>query len=399
MCCAVQTPGNRYSIAIKDRLTRNLTTPGAPLFAGKFLFQSSPRSTLEHQTYRGSVELTLNPIRAFVHQPRGRLSSLGETSLSLRAQDRPLRTIDRPINPQDDNVVLSPAAQRALDRVDFDAFTNRYIAATLRFISNLLETAATSTNENMVGMFVEEPSFPEFQLEMTPTINVRQVETCWDLPSQDPIGGVCRNEPRFRALGRDSGRRLYRNVHADTQTIGNVPVISVRTGQGRTAKLYAKTARKVRLEVLHDMRASNGTMAHTFDGDNALSQMLIFLAHCRHQALQDATHLANAFEIDDDPSIIQESPYTLINEIYRATTDQTGRDLLLSALINNGSYTHRTNDPLLRARSRLQHRGVLVSTRPRSRVYRLAPRFQEARSVLANRPPLTTVDVPDEQED
>lgn len=243
------------------------------------------------------------------------------------------------------------------------------------------------------------PPLPDFTLEISENINVQQVETFWDLPSRDPIGEVCSNEPRFRALGRDSARRIYRNVHADAQTIGNVPVVSVRTGIGRKAKLYAKTSRKVRLEILHDLRQADGTIAHTFDGERAVERMLEFLASCRRQALQDALALAAALEADDVEGIEQESPYTLINEIYRATSDQTGRELLLNALINNGSYTHRTNDPLRRARITLQNRGVLTSTRRRSRVYQLAPRFHEARSLLANRAPLEPQRVPEDQED
>lgn len=383
--CNIQNHRASYQIAVRDRLSRNQPNIGAPLFGGRLHFRTRNRFDLDihNQEMFGTIELTLNPIRAYMHQPRGRLSQTSqEISLQARALSEP--TNEHPIKPHDDNVVINGRGpRRRIPTPSLIDFTNRYIASVLSFLRTLVDQA-----KSQVLAHVPRDRNNQFILQMGDSINVRQVETCWDLPTEDPIGNICRCEPGFRALGTESSRRIYRNVHADFDTIGNVPVVSVRTGAGRKAKLYAKTTRKARLEILHNLQTSNGTMAHTFSGDHAIPEMLQLLGSCRRQARNDALSLAASFQQDEGDTVRQESPYTLINEIYRATSDQTGRELLLSALINNGSYTHRTNDPLRQTRVRLQNRGVLVPTRGRSRVYRLAPAYQEARTVLANHVPL-----------
>ena len=83
-----------------------------------------------------------------------------------------------------------------------------------------------------------------------------------------------------------------------------------------------------------------------------------------------------------------EPPYRLIREVLRATDKEGDQDLLLSALINNGSHRCLAGDSLRPAINQLVRRNVLIRTRPYSQTFILTAPYHEARRILGALPEL-----------
>ena len=215
-----------------------------------------------------------------------------------------------------------------------------------------------------------------------PNFNLREVETYWEVPSENPIADTYRLEPYLRSLGTDGQFRVYENVVADRQSDGNAPIISAKLVTGLWVKIYPKTTRRIRIELTHDFRENRTvSSSHTFTD---LSEMHRVILAASEDATREVNILLTSLRsiVEDDQR--QYSPYELLEQIYSATNNPQVRAYLIRSIIENGGYRHRTGMRAeLSAANRLTNMHVLYRTRPSSPTYSLRAEYQQARRILA----------------
>ncbi|MEP3525064.1 MAG: hypothetical protein ABJN24_06530 [Hyphomicrobiales bacterium] len=396
-----QPPLARAEVSFASRLRSNRAVIGAPLIDGRFVFRRTNAGTVDElqngsqsagNPIRGSnliqltghAEIALNPTRAFVHQPYYRRpinGNRGSHPISMYTRVLPAFGGERPINPTDDNVFYHSTHRAALRQQSFESFSNRYIRRALIEVKALLRRAKRDANR---------ADFP-VSFGCSTYFNIRQVETYWTLNSAEPIHDLMQVEPRFRALGAESNRRIYANVMNDLETELNVPSLTTRVARGLTAKLYPKTNRSARFEFTRDFhQRSTGDPAHTFEGARAIDGVINLLASCREQA---ATHARNLGQLlaEDERNDTHHPAYRLVEEIVLAAPNRRIRQLLLELLINNRSYTSIPNDEMRNPIRRLVRRGVVERVVRNGRTVRLTPPYQQAAEILANQQPVTEI--------
>ncbi|MEP1443936.1 MAG: hypothetical protein ABJK39_13080 [Hyphomicrobiales bacterium] len=408
----------RAEATFASRLRCNRAVVGAPLIDGKFVFKRTSVGTPHERAglgyspddwivdqdgigampgaddpVRGSniiqmmghAEIALNPTRAFIHQPlrTGRRVTLnpGASDISMHTRELPEFGNTRPINPTDDNVFYHNDHYSALRRQSFSEFSDHYVRQSLQQLDTILRRAQREVA--YVGHHVD--------VSISTYFNIKQVETYWTLDSAEPIHDLMQVEPRFRALGAESNRRIYSNVTSDLETELNVPCLSTRVERGLTAKLYPKTNDSVRFEFTRDFRhrSTNGP-AHTFDGAGAIERLLELLSTCREQAAIHARSLGELL-VQDEHNETYHPAYRLVEEIVLAAPNRRIRQLLLELLINNRSYTSVPYDEMRNPIRRLVRRGVVERVVRNGRTVRLTPPYNQAASILANHQPVTDI--------
>ena len=398
-----QRPFNRIEVSFTSRIRSNRNVVGAPLMDGKLIFHRTNApipdelsDDLANGTARGTnlirftgkAEITVNPTRAFAHQDHAAIARnpAGFADLPIRTvtQELPAFFDERPINPIDDNVLYHPRQQRAARSIDMNQFTDRYIAQVLEEIRGYIVTARNETRrqEHRVHTMV------------TPYANVKEVETYWTLPTATPFNDLMEVEPRFRGLGAESQRRVYRNVVADLERQGNVPSVSTRLLTGVRAKLYPKTNQSLRLEVVHKLRHCESLGLRHTCATERVSELVDHISEvlraCREQAQEQALQLVAHLQADEENQTHQ-PPYRLIAEIIRAAQQERDQNLLMEVIIHNGSYTGVPGDQLRRAIETLRRRGVLERIVRNGRTLRVTAQYEQARQILANHTSLTDI--------
>lgn len=357
---------------------------GAPLISGSIQFKRRPNDGFGPSQYTCSARVTINPTRALVHQPVNRsvirayrlqnpnLASFQQPRLTTQ-QRAPYIRSERPIDPRDDNVILD-RHWMIMSRPEYwGGFRDGYIAMIFSALADLFNETFES------GQF-------RASLNVRPRFNVKEVETYWEFRDDDPVRKTNELAEIFRGLGTAYQRREYENVAYSSETLGNVPTHSVQIAQGVRAVLYPKTNSRIRLEVRHDLREFNGLGGgHVFGDIEGVISCINVLAE---DATQKANELLDVLSDSLLPSSENQSAYRLVSEIVFACENECDAQLLLSCLVNHGSYRVLANDRLRQSVRRLLNRDVLMRSRPNGRTYLLRGQYRAAARLLASNPSL-----------
>jgi len=220
------------------------------------------------------------------------------------------------------------------------------------------------------GHFVRAPGF-----------NLRAVETYFEFQHDDPIHVVAGMEPLFRSLGTDSSTRVYANVLRHTDYQHHSSAHTCRLVTGVSAKVYAKTTRRIRLEITHDLTSSRRVATSHVRTD--LAGLVLLLDETSAHDVREARSLMRLLERAMPPRGQQAPPYELVRAIMAADENQDTQRALLSIIINGGGIRCPNGDPLRPAVNTLHRAGVIERARKASTSFVLAERFQRARLVLA----------------
>ncbi len=375
--------GNKYVIRFASRRSGGRLRANAPLVEGQLVLRRYRAGQFGPSRFDIIAEVSLNPTRTLVHQPRNSSiisDFLGRTengahipAPGLRTRDVPARIRnERLIDPMQDNVILDrPWLIMAMPPY-WQRFRDYYLAQVFRFLDDLIR-----------GTFEQGLINGDFRFRWD--LNLKQVETYWEFTTQDPIHMMRLLEPVFLSLGHEARNRVYETVVSDVILDGNVSVLSTRLRTGLTAKLYPKTTRRLRLETTHDLQTRDiGTGGHCFDDPtSAMVDVVAKINQVAEDAAREVNILLERLADALPPFPTPETPYKLVREILGATDTREEQDLLLSALINHGSYRRPPQDSLRPAIDRLVRRGVLLRARPHSQTFVLTAPYHRARSILA----------------
>ena len=222
---------------------------------------------------------------------------------------------------------------------------------------------------------------PATHLEGQWTFNLRSVETYWEFLSPDPLGTVLRLHPMLQAF---SARAVTVSDYPCTVELEpsqeNSRCLRLETRTGETLKIYAKTNRRIRFEVSHQLCGERGFRVprggHTFPAIEGISPLLSHLAGI---AAERVNAVLRHFRLHASAPDEQHTVLKFIADVQAACRDPEKAFQLLQILTSNGSIVVGHGIPLgtvfrdeLR---RLVRREILVTSNQR---YSVAPSYRQA---------------------
>lgn len=346
---------------------------GAPLLGGRLICRRTRGDDHGSSTYRLFFRLVLNPTRSLNHQPLHAQIRRGAPVTAypqndLRRRNPPTRTADEIVLDGGDNVILDRRINAMSAPQYWRHFRNEYLEAVPRFLDDLIWRAY---RETATGGY----------LRRDPRFNLKEIETYWEFRADDPIQLMRNMEPHFISLGRTTSIRRYENLASQTELSSHSAVLRSEFVEGVIAKVYAKTTRRIRVELTRDLTSARlPALGHT---STTLSEIVSLIDQVAQLEAVEAQMLLSTIERAIPADISQIPPYELVRRILSASADQHIQATLLSMLINNNgislvgsaSVYSEPVDALVRI-------GVLERGRRGSRFFRLAERYQQARSTL-----------------
>ena len=346
--------------------------------------------------YNIVAELALNPTRSFNHYSRQQMIALPQNAEAF--PDAPLfstrdahtcgyeHALDN-----NDNVIVHPAHGRKTTPAIWPRFRRHMLQGVDDYLTALIDAGTA-----VCGLDGQPTT-------RHATYQIRYTETFWEFQDHDPIGLVHSLRPRIRAIGTfvretehlDDEMRIQETQHQ------NAVSYRVALANGIELAVYAKTNRRIRLEVRHTMNR----LSSRIDGlptsfacfsiehvDQVLEQVAVSAQNRLNRVIDLLTS-----ELDEGPRNF--SKYDLITEIVNACNQsvsnrnwvgarhrnagQTAYQTIISSLINRNSYRVADGDPYREIMRRLRRRNVVLNEGWGGRTYRLADEYQRARLELA----------------
>ncbi len=222
---------------------------------------------------------------------------------------------------------------------------------------------------------------PATRLEGHWTFNLRSVETYWEFLSNDPLGTVLRLHPMLEAF---SARTVTASDYRCSVTLEDGPensrCLKLETRTGETLKIYAKTNRRIRFEISHQLCGDRGFRVprggHTF---SAIEGAFPLLSHLAGIAAERVNAVLRHFRLHATAPDECHTVLKFIADVQAACGDPEKAFQLLQILTSNGSIVVGHGIPVgtvfrdeLR---RLVRREILMTSNQR---YAVAPAYRQA---------------------
>lgn len=231
-----------------------------------------------------------------------------------------------------------------------------------------MEHLAFSVNAANPGSFI---------LPMAPfTARLEAVETYWEFSDSNPLRTVEGMEATANQFANTTNTRF------STAREGQAFSLRLQIYRGVLLRIYAKTNRRIRFEVSHNLKEANVPFRYP-EAVQSPEQIRPILSSLRTHAAD----IVNSFltGLNSSPSHLSQSRSAvfLLMEAVAATRNYELARLLIESLCVNGRYRLLTNDPLRGAVRLLKARGVLQNRR-NSPVYTSGPQWSRAAAILAH---------------
>jgi hypothetical protein len=245
----------------------------------------------------------------------------------------------------------------------FSAFTNpgHWRWHLRRYLDAITEEFEADLNRlnNLTGL-------PLVEIEREETATLYEVETYWEFSSGDPITDVLNLRHPFRSLAPGL-RRIRSHPNVDETVDRNCVTLTADLSPGKQLRIYAKTNRRVRVEVIHTVgrnkyRVAGGRTTESWDclpqmienlAEDAAATVRWTFAHFRNQ-----TCIAPSNLTADD----------LLLEIGVHSRDASTAKTIRGMLVEFGGIAAAGNpDRIARALQRLTKSGVLEYRRDAGR--------------------------------
>lgn len=215
--------------------------------------------------------------------------------------------------------------------------------------------------------------------------NIQSVETYFEFACSDPIQIVLRLEPYLRSFAAQPVTSQDYPIQAGRpEAVENTRRLSIQTRRGEILKIYAKTNRRIRFEIIHELsgdafRLSQG--GHTFFRIEDALQLLDSLARL---ATERVNEVLNHFRLRTEPPLEDKSVLQLIIDIQTVCRSQGEAQSILEILVANSSLVVGRGIALGAALDstlqRLVRRRILVSSNGR---YLITSSYRRALCILS----------------
>lgn len=326
-----------------------------PLFSGAWHFTKYVRADPEVETRSfTTLHLWLNPTRYVSHQPP--VTPLPDAERGS-AWPAPIMFAPRARGdgvrgevPLDGNDNWIPAGYR------WGAFTKpvrwrRHLRTYLRGVTDTFTTELERINRPTPHATFYQPD---------QSLNLQTAETYWEFGSANPTALVATLRSLLSSFTAHERTVSERRQMLDTSIDGNALTLTAEINPGRSVRIYAKTNRRVRIEVIHKLGGRYGYAlagGHTATAWGALAPMLDDLA-------EDAAALVNRmFSHFRDQSEVTPSHITafafLLEIVHHSRSIDTATTMLSLLVFNGAIAAEGTGTQMQRALHRLSNEGVL----------------------------------------
>ncbi|MBX3485792.1 hypothetical protein [Phenylobacterium sp.] len=332
-----RTPDHRRVLHIRAGGRGRGRPVGAPLLSG----QVQVRRSRGDDDFPGlhlavTASIAINPTRFVTHQLSrpfvGRALSEWPPLLrpSLAARRVPYSTPSEFILDNSDNVLLTSAAQSFGRSEAWPLHLECYWAAIFARLSSVVEQAADDAG-GVVGLYRAD-------------LNLREAETYWEFAADDPTTLVRDLErPLFEWARKPQARRFAYPVGLLTTALAhNSRQVSVQVRSGVRLRVYAKTTRRVRFEIIHDLQENSRPLGrHT---SNDVRDLLRWLPVLQEDAGSALNHVLDHVEC---LSVFPPGGFTAAAMV-RQISEACGADAdaMLALLVGNGSLRVEAHDPI-----------------------------------------------------
>ena len=355
------------------------TPNGRPLFAGRIKAKVEWADRAVQQGARRGrwalkAELALNPTRWVRSQSNAILrpeANPSEVPVRMFAREGHLNFKDEIPLLQGSNVLIGRRvrymARPALWRVQLQ----RYYEGVLGTLDAAFARSATLSGINLS--------------RTTPRLTIKEIETYWEFATHQPIEDMRSIEEPFRALSARSFVRWYsvdKRAGAKLPKIqvgqeDNAPVLRVKLVAGTEVRIYAKTTKRIRFEVLRKSKLTR--VPFTADNHDALYDWVIVAA-------AEATERLNDLLENWRRSGIRSQQYSLshlINSFYGAMATPAAQHML-DMLARHGSLARVQGSDLAVEIDRLRAAGVLehAGHTGQDHLYQVTARYRSALAAL-----------------
>jgi len=134
--------------------------------------------------------------------------------------------------------------------------------------------------------------------------------------------------------------------------------------RGRTLRIYAKTNKRIRFEIIHDLSKPSVCRLLTSDEcrktTESLDELLTWFERLAEDAAECLNEVFDYIEEFSQPVEPSATPYDLIFQITATVRDETRAKAILDLLVENGSVRiGRAGSPLLADVQKLRRKGIL----------------------------------------
>jgi hypothetical protein len=378
---------SRKSFKIVSRRASGNLPGDRPLFSGKILVSENSEVSI-HPLFNHhaciTADLELNPTRYVRHQ--GYVPNIGSNAPEWDLGPVRLRTAawrqagDSSLD-GNDNLLASPRLERVASRQAWPTHLHRYWNAVVQTFDWCFVRAAQHSGCSRVWR---------------PFVSLGRVENYWEFSCTDAVGLVRELEPHLWSLAArcHTERFPVRTFSSQkegcftTGVTGNAPSIFVSLRAGVSLRVYGKTATRVRLEIVHDLSASDFQPGQGHTREN-LGGFITMIRLCAAEAARELNGVFDAIGpyLSSDAEPV--SVYILFHRVIRAIGNPGQSETVLSILINSGGrIAVMRRDPLALAVRSLVDKRILRATRPYSSVYRLCPEYAMAIAQLRGQAPI-----------
>jgi|GEM_PF-5765595 len=216
--------------------------------------------------------------------------------------------------------------------------------------------------------------------------NLDTVETYWEFAAENATRLVRIFEPILMKLGRNARSRSYPDGRAESSTEENATSVLIVLPGNRELRVYAKTNRRIRFEIIH--RLKNPGICRLLNPDecrkttSTVDELLSWFPILANDAAEKLNEVLAILEEELTPVELSAAPYELVAKIFSVVRSSERAETILTLLVENGCIRiPRVGSPLLPDIERLRRKGVLEH---RLKADRVMPRYRQALQILQN---------------
>ncbi|MDR7092216.1 hypothetical protein [Cellvibrio fibrivorans] len=350
----------------------------APLFTGELVIKRKLNNL-----YRLNLLVDINPTRfcVYQHTPIRTRASNGIRNLSpsivLFATQDKIRhgngedlefTLD-----QSDNCLLTPSSKINASHPLYTDNLNRYLSSIVRYLEDeILEFQQTG-----FALLGKEEHY-----------SVRNIETYWDIPCPTPTITLRQLEPLIRTSTNklDINEYLSNELAGSTFSINDLtPCYTCYFRNGESLKLYAKTNKKIRLEVKYNFMKDSTLRSAWGTTPTNINRLFEFINYCSDMSTSTANDLISCLARNDTTRLRQEkSLVEFINSIYMNAPKEHATSILRMLASTDGITSSKAPEHLKSSLDKLVEKGVLMKQSGLSTRYIPQPRYLAASRKLVN---------------
>lgn len=373
------TPFQKKTLKILKGTENNPNRP-RPLFSGRVEITRRAEDPIEENaevgyTFRIKLALSINPTRYCAYKTRRNPAENNSSNnplwnFNLFTSRRITEHQGETSLDNSDNVLLTGMTHRYGGPTSWESSLRTYIEQIDEYFSYLLQRSTDICPGHHV-------------FDRTHTYALTYLENYWEYFVDAPRILVNTLTSGLPPLLQNYSESTYL-ASVENQELSNS--VKGNIGNGQTLKIYAKTNKRVRVEVASDIRRNpniSNTRSYTRETiDGVLDLINEIVEQNKRQCLSIFNELE---EVESYPRILQLHPRLLIWDFYNYIDDSTIAKELLDIFITSGGIsTRRVNDRYKEALKSLKRASVIERTSSKPYRYILHPRLSYAAQTLSD---------------